>query len=135
MRLVQQLPFRPSGTQDIHPDPLVGPQNFTTPQDTASSTILKLYRQRNETLHFANAWFSWTPGTASEFSVEIDLNIVEDYIRYRPDAFEAFKFAWIQYFCFAAVVFVIMDAIQGFVYSERIIPTRVTSDFDKGKRF
>lgn len=128
LRFKQLNPVPSRGTRSLYSDSLLPRAGVRSVEDLAFPTILAKYFQRNDTmeLHHPNSF--WVPGRQDTFKVHLNLRIPTQDISYIPDASETLKHAWIQYISVLCIVYVVLDAVRYFVYSQQVVPTLTRLD-------
>ncbi len=92
-----------------------------------------------ETTYFQPRTQVWTPSGnpldgGDDFVLDIDINVPEQQLLYRPGVFETLKFAWIQYISVLIPFYFVLNWIKQFVFRYQMIETRVNvPDFVSAK--
>ena len=93
------------------------------------SDIFADYLWRNETTSYDNVYTSWESGGGDVFTITARVRVPPaQAVAFRPDGWEACKFAWIQYLAIFTVLFTFMVFFDYLVFHFRVLPTTVITD-------
>ncbi|KXZ47076.1 hypothetical protein GPECTOR_38g313 [Gonium pectorale] len=93
-------------------------------------SILKAYLDRNYTTTYANQYPVWTGGTRNAFELQIRVRIpANQVVYYRPQVIEMLKGGWIQWLATYIVLWYLLQWVEWFVFTFRLVETRIVSDF------
>lgn len=67
----------------------------------------------------------WTSDGSSAFSLDIHLRYPEQAIYYKPNFWHVVKYAWIQYLSLFVVVSWLINKIQDYVFTNRLVLYRI----------
>ncbi|KAG2501143.1 hypothetical protein HYH03_000960 [Edaphochlamys debaryana] len=97
-------------------------------------SIIKSYNERNYTTMLTNNYPVWTGGSRNAFELLMMIRIPPNQVVwYRPLAIQMIKFGWIQWLAGYVVLWWILQWVEWFLFSYRLLETRVVSDFQPKK--
>ena len=72
----------------------------------------------------------WTYGRADSQPFEMDavIRYAPDVFHYVPGGAELFKWAWIQYFSYFVVFYVVLNTVLGVLFKNQLVHVRVAVD-------
>mmetsp|Transcript_7882 Transcript_7882/g.15352 ORF Transcript_7882/g.15352 Transcript_7882/m.15352 type:complete len:315 (-) Transcript_7882:171-1115(-) len=94
------------------------------------ASILQNYLDRNYTTLYANYYPVWHAGAVStDFTLDIRIRIPSaDVVKIRPQEIEMLKHGWIQFLATFAVIWWLLQYLEWFAFTYRLIPARVLLD-------
>ena len=124
------LPYTGAFQKLYSSDPLIPDTNR---RDLRYNDLLRHYARRNITTAFVARYPIWTPvaEASSGSSFQLNLNIrlpSKQAVLYIPPVSETLKFAWIQYFSLAVIVWVAVQACLRFIFRYQVVESTVTVD-------
>ena len=115
------LPYTGAFQKLYTTDPLI---SGSSRRDMRYDDLLRRYARRNITTAFVARYPIWTPATESASGMfQLNLNIrfpTKQPVLYIPPVSETLKFAWIQYYSLAIIVWVAVQACLRFIFRYQV---------------
>merc|ERR1712216_950 len=88
------------------------------------TTMLQNYVQRNETTEFASKYPVWVPGSGSDFTLRVQINIpTAQTVYYRPGVLQTLRYGVLQFLAIYIFVAALVGAAVHFIFENQVFET------------